>query len=133
MAAITIAKERRIEVFATTRQERKRAALEAAGADHVIIDDGRVAAQVRAIAPEGVDGLLELVGPGAASTRSTPSPSTGRACISGYLEDDWDVAARGRPGAAPRRALARYGCDVINVHSYRHVFAKIIRGLERAG
>ena len=63
LAAITIAKERRIDVFATTRQERKRAALEASGADHVIIDDGRVAEKVRAIAPDGVDGLLELVGP----------------------------------------------------------------------
>ena len=63
MAAIAIARDRRVEVFATTRQERKRAALEAAGADHVIVDDGRVADRVRQIAPEGVDGLLELVGP----------------------------------------------------------------------
>ena len=36
MAAITIAKDRGLEVFATTRQESKRSALEAAGADHVV-------------------------------------------------------------------------------------------------
>ena len=42
MAAITIAKDRGLEVFATTRQESKRSALEAAGADHVVIDDGEV-------------------------------------------------------------------------------------------
>ena len=40
MAAITIAKDRGLTVFATTRQEAKRAALAANGADHVLIDDG---------------------------------------------------------------------------------------------
>jgi NADPH:quinone reductase-like Zn-dependent oxidoreductase len=130
MAAITIAKDRRIEVFATTRQERKRAALEAAGADHVIIDDGHVADRVRAIAPEGVDGLLELVGPSACVDSLRALTSTGRACISGYLENDWDVAAAEAQAARLRVPLARYGSDVINAHSYRHVFAKIIRGVE---
>ena len=57
MAAITIAKDRGLEVFATTRQEGKRSALEAAGADHVVLDDGEVGARVH------VDGLFELVGP----------------------------------------------------------------------
>jgi NADPH:quinone reductase-like Zn-dependent oxidoreductase len=130
MAAITIAKERRVEVFATTRQDRKRAALEAAGADYVIIDDGRVAEQVRAIAPEGVDGLLELVGPTACLDSLQALTSTGRACISGYLEGSWDT----RPAVAAanrlRVPLARFGSDVINVQSYRHVYAKIVRGVE---
>jgi NADPH:quinone reductase-like Zn-dependent oxidoreductase len=130
MAAIAIAKERRVEVFATTRQERKRAALEAAGADHVIIDDGRVAAQVRAIAPEGVDGLLELVGPNACVDSLQAVTSTGRACISGYLEDEWDVSVATAEANRLRLPLARYGSDVINVQSYRHVFAKILRSVE---
>ena len=131
MAAITIAKERRIEVFATTRQERKRAALEAAGADHVIIDHGRVGDEVRRVAPEGVDGLLELVGPSACIDSLRALTSTGRACISGYLEGDWDVAAARAEAARLGVPLARYGSDVINVHSYRHVFGKIIRGIEQ--
>ena len=131
MAAIAIAKERRIEVFATTRQERKRAALEKAGADHVIIDDGRVAEQVRRIAPEGVDGLLELVGPAACVDSLRALTSTGQACISGYLENDWDVAPAQAEAARLRIPLARYGSDVINAHSYRHVFAKIVRGIEQ--
>src|SRR5262249_4246167 len=130
MAAIAIAKERRVEVFATTRQERKRAALEAVGADHVIIDDGRVAAQVRAIAPEGVDGLLELVGPQACVASLQAVPSTGRAGISGYLEDEWDVSVATAEASRLRLPLARYGSDVINVQSYRHVFAKILRSVE---
>jgi NADPH:quinone reductase-like Zn-dependent oxidoreductase len=130
VAAIAIAKERRVEVFATTRQERKRAALEAAGADHVIIDDGRVSAQVRAIAPEGVDGVLELVGPNTCVDSLQALASTGRACISGYLENDWDVSPAQTEANRLRVPLARYGSDVINVQSYRHVYAKIIRSVE---
>jgi NADPH2:quinone reductase len=130
MAAITIAKERRIEVFATTRQERKRAALEAVGADHVIIDDGRVSEQVRAIAPEGVDGLLELVGPNACVDSLKALMSTGRACVTGFLENSWQLAPARAEAERLRLPLATYGSDVINVQSYRHVFAKIIRGIE---
>ena len=44
MAAITLAKERGVRIIATTRAEAKRSAVLADGADHAIIDDGRVAA-----------------------------------------------------------------------------------------
>ena len=62
MAAITLAKDRGVRVIATTRQEAKRAALEANGADHVIIDDGTIAERVKTIVPGGADALLELIG-----------------------------------------------------------------------
>jgi NADPH:quinone reductase len=62
IAAITIAKDSGLTVFATTRQDSKRPVLEAVGADQFVIDDGEVGAQVRQIAADGVDGLLELVG-----------------------------------------------------------------------
>jgi NADPH:quinone reductase len=130
MAAITIAKEQRLEVFATTRQERKRAALEAAGADHVIIDDGMVARKVREIAPEGVDGVLELVGPTACVDSLRALGSSGRACISGYLENTWTIDPARAEADRLRIPLARFGSDVINVQSYRHVYAKIARGIE---
>jgi NADPH:quinone reductase len=130
MAAITIAKDRRLEVFATTRQEHKRPALEAAGADHVIIDDGSVAQRVRDVAPEGVDGLLELVGPNTCIDSLKALSSSGIACISGYLEDVWEVEEAAAEAARLGVRLGRYGSSVINVNSYRHVFAKILRGLE---
>ena len=131
MAALTIAKERRIDVFATTRQERKRAALEAAGATHVIIDDGRVAEKVREITPEGVDGLLELVGPTSCLDSLKALRPGARACISGYLEDVWAVEAAQAEAARLGVPLARYGSSVINVNSYRHVYAKIVRAIEQ--
>ncbi len=131
MAAITIAKERKIDVFATTRQERKRTALEAQGADHVIIDDGAVAAKVREILPEGVDGLLELVGPTACVDSLKALGPGARACISGYLEDVWELDAAQAEAERLQIPLARYGSSVINVQSYRHVFAKIVRAIEQ--
>lgn len=85
MAAITIAKDRGLTVHATTRQESKRAALEAAGADHVLIDDGEVGARVE------VDGLFELVGPRTIFDSLKAVRPGGRACISGFLELDWDI------------------------------------------
>jgi NADPH2:quinone reductase len=131
MAAITIAKERRIDVFATTRQERKRAALRAQGADHVIIDDGAVAAKLRTLLPEGVDGLLELVGPNTAVDSLRAVASGGRACIAGYLEDVWELDAAQAEADRLRVPLARFASSVINVNSYRHVFAKIVRTTEQ--
>jgi len=131
MAAIALAAERRIEVFATTRQERKRAALEAAGADHVIIDDGRAADAVRHLAPEGVDGLLELVGPTACADSLRALGSDGRACIAGSLEGNWDVGPAQAEATRLRIPLSRFDSDVINLQSYRHVFGKIVRSLEQ--
>jgi NADPH:quinone reductase len=36
--------------------------LRSIGADHVLIDDGKIAGRVRDILPDGVDTALELVG-----------------------------------------------------------------------
>ncbi len=83
MAAITIARDRGVTVFATTRQAAKRVAFAATGADRVLIDDGAVAAQVREIAPGGVSGLYELVGAAALLDSLHAVADGGRACIAG--------------------------------------------------
>src|SRR2546429_2594563 len=62
MAAALLAKDRGLTVLSTTRQPDRVAALEAIGVDHVILDDGDVAAQARAIVVDGVEAALELVG-----------------------------------------------------------------------
>src|SRR3954466_14977262 len=55
MAAAILAKQRNMTVLATTRNPRKSAALTDIGVDHVLIDDGDVAPQVRRVCPGGVD------------------------------------------------------------------------------
>ena len=71
LALATIASLRGMTVLSTTRNPASRRLLEDAGVDHVIIDDGDVAAQAREIVPGGVDGAVELVG--GASTAWTRS------------------------------------------------------------
>lgn len=90
-AAIDILKEMDCTVIATTRSEAKRPVLEAAGADHVLVTQVATAEAVREIAPEGVDGVVELVG-----TKDTILDSL-QACgrrgivgIVGFLGYEWD-------------------------------------------
>src|SRR3989441_12997551 len=62
MAAAVLAKQRNMTVLSTTRNATKSTALTDIGVDHVLIDDGNVARQVREILPAGADTALELVG-----------------------------------------------------------------------
>src|SRR6266487_885639 len=54
MATAILAKDRGLTVLSTTRQPDRVAALKAIGVDHVLLDDGDVAARARAIVPDGV-------------------------------------------------------------------------------
>lgn len=62
MALAVLAKLRGLRVLATTRNPDKAGRLRRLGVDHVIIDDGEIAPQVRDLVPGGVDGAVELVG-----------------------------------------------------------------------
>ena len=130
MAAITLAKGRDVRVIATTRQEAKRAALEANGADHVVIDDGTIAAAVRAIAPAGVDALLELVGPKTIVDSFRALRAGARACLTGFLEAVWDDASALAEAKALGIELRRFGSNVINRDTYGGIFQTIIDGIE---
>ncbi|MDY1038694.1 zinc-binding dehydrogenase [Lelliottia sp. CFBP8978] len=61
-AAVVYAKARGQRVIATTRSTENRARLLQIGADAVVIDSGEIAKQVRAVSPEGIDVVLEVVG-----------------------------------------------------------------------
>ena len=130
MAAITIAKDRGLTVFATTRQETKRAALMANGADHVLIDDGGPAAKVREIAPGGVTGVYELVGAAALLDSLHALAGGGRACIAGYLEDEWELAPAQTEAQRLGVPLAVYSSNDINRASYGQVLQDIIDAVE---
>jgi NADPH:quinone reductase len=91
MATAILAKQRDMTVFSTTRNRDKVEALSAIGVDHVLIDSGDVAGQVRRIVPEGVDTALELVG-----TRTLPDTLRsvrvhGVVCFTGMLANEWTV------------------------------------------
>jgi NADPH:quinone reductase len=93
LAATTLAKDRGATVLATTRQPGRAAALRAHGVDHVIVDDGQVAAAVRVIVPAGVDAALELVGTPTLPDTLRATRVHGTVCFTGMLSNRWTVEA----------------------------------------
>jgi NADPH:quinone reductase-like Zn-dependent oxidoreductase len=91
MAAAILAKDRGLTVLSTTRQPARAAALEAIGVDHVLVDDGDVAAQARAIVPEGVEAALELVGTNTLPDTLRAAAVHGVVCFTGMLSNQWIV------------------------------------------
>jgi NADPH:quinone reductase-like Zn-dependent oxidoreductase len=79
MAAASIASAHGVEVLATTRRRSKVAALRAAGAGQVLIDDGG------AIAGASFDGVLDLVGARTAADSLRLVRRGGTVCVSGSL------------------------------------------------
>lgn len=91
LALIVLAKQRGLTVYATSRRQQARDQLERLGADHVLIDDGAVADQVRAINPDGVDGAVELVGVNTLRDTLDAVRSGGTVCFTGMLSDQWTI------------------------------------------
>jgi NADPH:quinone reductase-like Zn-dependent oxidoreductase len=91
MATAVLAKRRDMTVLSTTRNPHKAAALTDIGVDHVLIDDGDVARQVRAIVPGGVDSALELVGTPTLPDTLRSTREHGVVCFTGMLSDVWTV------------------------------------------
>jgi NADPH:quinone reductase-like Zn-dependent oxidoreductase len=91
MAAAILAKDRGLTVLSTTRQPDRAAALRAIGVDDVLVDDGDVAAQARAIVPAGVDAALELVGTNTLPDTLRATAVHGVVCFTGMLSNEWTV------------------------------------------
>ena len=91
MATAVLAKQRGATVLSTTRNPAKRAALEALGVDHVVIDDGEIAERVRAIVPDGVDAALELIGTPTLPDTLRSTRVHGVVCFTGMLSNQWLV------------------------------------------
>jgi NADPH:quinone reductase-like Zn-dependent oxidoreductase len=62
LASIVYAKSLGAKVIATTRNAENETRLSKIGADHVLIDNGKIAQQVREIMANGVDKVIEVVG-----------------------------------------------------------------------
>ena len=89
MAAAVLAKRMGMTVFSTTRNPSKAESLTAIGVDHVLIDDGDVASQVRSILPDGVHAALELVGSPTLPDTLRAVRVHGVACFTGMLSNEW--------------------------------------------
>lgn len=86
-----LAKDLGATVLSTTRQPERVPALRDLGVDYVVIDGGDVAAQVRAILPDGVDAALELVGTPTLPDTLRATRVHGTVCFAGMLSNEWVV------------------------------------------
>jgi NADPH:quinone reductase len=101
-----------VTVLATTRSMFKADALREAGADHVVVDDGTIAARVRELVPGGVDGTLELVGTPTLRDSLEATRVHGVVCGAGYLSNEWIVPGFYPTGFIPNGVrLTGYGGD----------------------
>jgi NADPH:quinone reductase-like Zn-dependent oxidoreductase len=91
LATAVLARQRGMNVLSTTRNPAKAEAVTRAGADHVLIDDGDVARQVREILPGGADAALELVGTPTLPDTLRSIRVHGVVCFSGMLSNQWTV------------------------------------------
>jgi NADPH2:quinone reductase len=91
MALAILAKYRGLTVLSTTRRPERRGALEAIGVDHALVDDGDIAAQVRALLPGGVDLAVELVGTPTLPDTLRATRLHGVVCFTGMLSNEWTV------------------------------------------
>jgi len=91
LSAATMAKDLGATVIATTRDAGRAGELRAMGVDHPIVDDGKIAEKVRAIAPDGVDAALELVGCSVLPDTLGCVRVYGTVCFTGALAGAWTL------------------------------------------
>lgn len=91
LAAAAIAKRHGATVIATTRRPDSEALLRANGADHVVIDDGAIAEQLRAHHPRGADKVLELVGTTTLEDSLQCAAEGGVVCMTGMVGNRWSL------------------------------------------
>jgi NADPH:quinone reductase-like Zn-dependent oxidoreductase len=89
LAAAAIAKSRNAKVVSTTRNPDRIELLRNAGADEVIIDDGRIAEKVKAMSGGGANKVLELVGTTTLSDSIQCVTRHGIVCMTGMVGDKW--------------------------------------------
>ncbi len=93
LAAAAIAKNHDVTVLATTRKQERETLLRDNGADHVLIDTGEIANEVRTIHREGVDKVLELVGTTTLRDSLRCLKPNGIACMTGTVSNQWEFDA----------------------------------------
>ncbi len=91
MLASQMAKNEGLTVLSTSRNADKKPLLLANGADYVLLDDGNLNDQVKAIFPQGVDKVLELVGATTLRDSLACTKPGGTCCMTGMLSESWSI------------------------------------------
>jgi NADPH2:quinone reductase len=116
MCTAVLAKRWGLTVLSTTRDPDKAEAMRRVGVDHVLIDDGDVARQVRDVLPDGVDAALELVGTPTLPDTLRATRVHGVVCFTGMLSNEWIVRDFYPIGYLPRGVrLSAYGGEAADL------------------
>ncbi len=101
LAAAVLAKQQGLTVAATTRKPEREAMLLENGADHVFIETGSIAEEVRKVFPDGVNKVLELVGTSTLTESLRCSAIHGVVCMTGMVGNSWEFEKFSPMGAIP--------------------------------
>jgi len=101
LAAAVLAKNHGAIVAATSRRADREQMLKDNGADHVFIDSGKIAADVRRVFPNGVDRVLELIGTTTLLDSLQTAAPHGVVCMTGMVGDEWELQNFSPMGAIP--------------------------------
>ena len=101
LAAAGLARKEGATVVATTRNRDRESMLLENGADHVVIDDGVIAGEIRQRFPGGVDKVLELVGTTTLMDSLRCAARFGTICMIGMVGNAWEFERFSPMGAIP--------------------------------
>ncbi len=101
LAAAALARKQGATVAATTRNAGREAMLKENGADHVFIDGGEIAGDVRSVFPTGVDKVLELIGTTTLLDSLRCAARFGSVCMTGMVGNAWELDRFTPMGAIP--------------------------------
>ncbi|WP_143961226.1 zinc-binding alcohol dehydrogenase family protein [Litoribacter populi] len=129
MLSTQLAKNCGLTVLATTRKAEKKELLLNNGVDHVLIDDGYLEEKLKAIYPEGVDKVLELVGTATLKDSLRCTAPGGAVCMTGMLAEQWSMADFSPMDAIPSTVqLTIYDSGQVRVD--QQSFQQFIREVE---
>ena len=98
---MALAKSAGLEIAATTRNSNKSDELVAAGAKHVMVDDGPVAQSIREIYADSIDRVLELVGTTTLLDSLRATRRGGIVCMTGIIGGNGRSRSSARWGTVP--------------------------------
>ena len=101
LAAAVLAKQAGVTVAATTRKPERETMLRDNGADHVFIETGSIADDVRAVFANGVNKVLELVGTSTLPDSLDSTAVHGTVCMTGMVGGSWKFETFSPMGVIP--------------------------------